>query len=479
MLQSEALNAQALQFPGLNHEGLEGTVLATIINRRVADFKNEHSPCQKRDVPLVSLYEALKGPERHFILECKCSSPTLGSINESLDEDAFASVYSRYADAISVLCEPVFFGGSLERLHYIKQKTNLPVICKDFIIDEQQIDNAYAAGADAVLLMCSVLKFDRLLKLYEYATALGLEAIVETATQEEARFAIGHGFKIAGINNRDLKTLKVDFQTSFDLEFLLDDQKRAVISESGVKSRADVLKLYPFHNFLVGSALCKEQNPLRAVKALTLGYNKVCGINSLEALQAVVKSDAIMAGFIFAPASPRYIRPELAQDIIRQTKAQESLYTVGVFKDQSLDEVIDIASGLCFDYVQLHGKEDVPFILALKEALGGVKIIKALNIEDLSSFEAYETYAPHCDFILFDSKAPGSGLSFDWTKIPHGIDKGRCLLSGGLNLSNLKEAMALGFAGYDINSGVEARKGQKDPNLIKAALAAMNTKEIF
>ncbi len=479
MLQSEALNEQTLQFPGLNHEGLEGTVLAAIINRRVADFKNEQSPVKTRDVPIVSLCEALKGPCRHFILECKCSSPTLGSINESLDADAFASVYSRYADAISVLCEPVFFGGSLKRLRRIKQQTTLPVICKDFIIDEHQIDNAYAAGADAVLLMCSVLKFDRLLKLYEYAKTLGLEAIVETATAQEAQFAIKHGFKIAGINNRDLKTLKVDFQTSFDLKFLLDDKERAVISESGVKSRADVLKLYPFHNFLVGSALCKEQNPLRAVKALTLGYNKVCGINSLEALQEAIRSDAVMAGFIFVPASPRYIEPEFAQEIIDKTKAQESLYTVGVFKDQNPDEVIKIASKLGFDCVQLHGKEDVPYILRLKEALGGVKIIKALNIEDLSSFEAYKTYAPHCDFILFDSKSPGSGQSFDWTKIPEGIDKGRCLLSGGLNLSNLKEAMSLGFAGYDINSGVEKSKGQKDPCLIKAALAAMNTKEIF
>src|SRR5574344_1348318 len=153
MLQAQKLTSQAKAFVGLNTKAIDETVIATIINKKVEDVKNL-KVTGKRTAPLLSLRTALGNKDsRNFILECKKSSPTLGDFCKDFDLDKLIACYETKASAISVLCEEHFFKGSIEFLKYVKERTTLPVICKDFIICKEQIVNAYAAGADAILLM--------------------------------------------------------------------------------------------------------------------------------------------------------------------------------------------------------------------------------------------------------------------------------------------------------------------------------------
>lgn len=467
MLEKSKLSPKALAFKGLNYASLEDSVLATIINARVEDIDLLQTLGTREEVRPSSLKRALRGIERHFIFECKKASPTLGDINQSLDLEKLAHIYSKEANAISVLCEPRFFKGSYENLRFVKQHTSLPVICKDFIISKKQIDLAYEMGADAILLMCSVLDRQTLIDFYNYATSLGLDCIVEVHTKDEADFAYGQLFPIVGINNRDLKTLKINFETSKKLSFLLKDVERSVISESGVKNHLDVKNLNPFKNFLIGSSICEEKRPLRKIREIKYGLNKICGIKTFDALQALIDNKATLAGFILVKNSPRFIEVNKALELIDKTCAQDYLYTTAVFLNQDLNEVFEIAKTSKFDYLQFHGQESLAYIQKVKDKFPKLKLIKALNIYDPNFKEDYQSFAKLCDLILLDSKNPGSGKSFDWTDIPSFVDKSRTLLSGGIKLSNLKEALELGFIGLDLSSGAEIVKGQKDLGLIQ------------
>ena len=473
MLSISSLSPTALSYRGLNHAELDGTVLATIVNARLEDLEELPEASGTRSAPYVSLRQALRGPQRHLILELKSASPTLGDINTALNLRRSVEVYSEFGAAISVLCESRYFKGSFERLKQVKELTDLPVIAKDFVISRKQIKSAYVAGADAILLMCSVLDRPALLDFTAYANSLGLEVILEVTTRSEAEFALENNYPVIGINNRDLKTLQVDFTTARELEGLLLNAGRIVISESGIKSVSDLLSLAPFNNFLVGSSICREADPYRAVLSLRYGYNKICGLKDEAALKAAIDGKATLAGFIFHKKSPRYISPADAKALIESTGAKRFLYTVGVFLDHELPYVVKTCADLKLDYAQLHGHESPDYIRALKAALPALKIIKAFNIRSPQSFMTLQDYAGLCELLLLDSSMPGSGTSFNWEDIPAELDRSRCLLSGGLNAHNAAKALSLGFAGLDVNSGVESAPGVKDPLLITQLLTQL------
>ena len=153
---------------------------------------------------------ALRLPGRRVILEIKAASPSKGVMKTAIDLDDYAKVYGTYADAISVLTEPEFFRGSFERLAAVRERTTRPLLAKDFIVSDRQLLAAYRCGADAVLLMLSVLAPDGYRDLAVKAKALGLEVLTEASSVEEARVALELGAKIIGINNRNLRTLEVD-----------------------------------------------------------------------------------------------------------------------------------------------------------------------------------------------------------------------------------------------------------------------------
>lgn len=471
MLHTEELTLKARNYPGLNYSGIEGTVLATIINAKVLDVKNITLK-GSRTAPLVSLSEALeKKAGRNFILECKQSSPTLGDFCKDFDLDKLIACYEKRACAISVLCEEHFFKGSLEYLKYVKDHCSLPVICKDFIICKEQIDAAYIAGADAVLLMLSVLDRETFEKLFSYAHSLNLDVLTEVDYRDDALYVRSKNIEIVGINNRNLRTLEVDLNNAKELSALFDSSVK-IVSESGIHTHQDLVSLNPIRNFLIGSSLTGEKDVVFKANSMFYGLNKLCGLTTMEAVQAAVDNHVAIGGLIFAPKSPRFVTDEKAYEFVRAFKGQ--IRFAGVFVDEDIEVMVDKAKRLSLDYLQLHGNQSIETILELKNRLPQIGIIRAFNIEGAESFDKVNQYLEYCDLVILDSKNPGSGTSFDWDSVPDTLDKSKCLLSGGIGYDNVLRALSYGFAGLDLNSKLEREKGIKDVKLINDVFSLIN-----
>jgi len=221
-----------------------------------------------------SLHAALKGRRKlSFIAEVKRASPTRGAIRPSADPVAIARTYEAAgASAISVLTDRPHFGGSLADLARVRAAVGIPVLRKDFILDELQLDEARAAGADAALLIVAFVSPQRFAELHAHAVEIGLEVLVETHTEREVAVAVDAGARIVGVNNRDLHTLRVDLGVS---EALMKAVPRGTlkIAESGVASAADARRMFKAgaHGVLVGSSLMSQPDVGDALKSLGCG----------------------------------------------------------------------------------------------------------------------------------------------------------------------------------------------------------------
>ena len=205
---------------------------------------------------------ALTGSEIKFICEVKKASPSLGIICEDFDYIKIAEDYeSAGAAAISVLTEPFYFHGRDEYLTDISRSVKLPLLRKDFIVDEYMIYEAKFLGASAVLLICAVLDDAKIKKYIETAGKLGLAVLTETHDEMEVKRALDCGARIIGVNNRDLKTFEVDIKTSERLKKYVPDDI-IFVSESGIKTRDDVKMLEDIgaHAVLVGETLMRSGN---------------------------------------------------------------------------------------------------------------------------------------------------------------------------------------------------------------------------
>ena len=205
---------------------------------------------------------SLKNKDFAFICEIKKASPSKGVIVEDFPYTDIAQEYEKAgASAISVLTEPHFFKGNDKYLKDVADIVNIPVLRKDFIIDEYQIYQAKLIGADAVLLICAVLDESTLKNFINIATSLKLSCLVETHNEEEIKKALSCNAKIIGINNRDLKTFNVDINTSLKLRKLLPNDK-ILISESGIKIAQDIkmLKDAGFNGALIGESMMLSKN---------------------------------------------------------------------------------------------------------------------------------------------------------------------------------------------------------------------------
>lgn len=174
-----------------------------------------------------------------FIGEIKAASPSKGIIRKDLDPLKIASIYEQKVDAISVITEEDFFLGSLSYLESVKKIVTRPVLRKDFIIDEYQIYESYLSGADAILLIGSVLDRDRSKRFLTLAKELGMSVLYEIHDEGELENALEINAEIIGINNRNLKTMNIDLNTTLRLRPLIPSNK-VVVSESGIKSREHV-----------------------------------------------------------------------------------------------------------------------------------------------------------------------------------------------------------------------------------------------
>jgi indole-3-glycerol phosphate synthase len=214
---------------------------------------------------------ALLTPERvNIIAECKRRSPSRGVLREAYTPDTIARGYERAgAAAISVLTEPAFFDGALEHLESVRAAVSIPLLRKDFMVDEYQLFEAVASGADAVLLIVSALTDDELAGLQRRAESLGLAVLVEVHDAAELDRALAAGARIIGVNNRDLRTMEVDVQASEHLAARIPNDIIAV-SESGLTTAADIARLRAlgYRAFLIGERFMIAPDPAAALAEL-------------------------------------------------------------------------------------------------------------------------------------------------------------------------------------------------------------------
>lgn len=251
------------------------TILQKILTKRaedVSDLKEQKPSFQILAHNRPSLYETLKKANTlQVISEVKRASPSKGDIAIDVDPIEQAKLYEHAGAAcISVLTEPHFFKGSYEDLNAVATNVAIPVLCKDFIIDEVQIDYAKAAGASVILLIVAALDDEKLSTLHTYATAQGLEVLVEVHTEEELMRALQIDAKIIGVNNRNLKTFIVDLAHTKAIGELIQPYDVAFISESGIQSSEDakLVASYNANAILVGETLMKSANVIDDLKSL-------------------------------------------------------------------------------------------------------------------------------------------------------------------------------------------------------------------
>lgn len=212
----------------------------------------------------VSFVDKLKNNEYvSIIAEIKRASPSKGNLNIDLSPRDLAEEYEKGgASAISVLTDRNYFKGSHKDLLEAKESTSLPVLCKDFIIDEAQIDYAYLTGADIILLIVAALNDEELKRLYDYARGKGLDVIVEVHNEEEVDRALLIGPRVIGVNNRNLKTFETDIKNTLKLSTKIKDSGAFLISESGIKDEEDINTLAEagVDGLLVGESFVTSDN---------------------------------------------------------------------------------------------------------------------------------------------------------------------------------------------------------------------------
>ena len=469
---------------------------------------------------------ALRQQDFNFICEVKKASPSKGIIAEHFPYLDIAKEYEvAGAAAISVLTEPDFFKGDKKYLQEIASTVKIPVLRKDFIIDEYQIYQAKVWGASAILLICACLDMPTLTKLRELADSLGLSSLVEAHDENEVQMAIDCGARIIGVNNRNLKDFTVDVQNSVRLRNLVQDDV-IFVSESGLETPEDiqVLRDNNIGVALMGETFMRSPNKVEKLAYLygptyyTLKV-KMCGISKVETIPAVVEAKPDYMGLVFAPSKRqvtvdqaktlveelhkqygnRYSREEVqcSNDVVQDGAVigavqegtatgdahegtltstenasptlihQEAIKTVGVFVNETLENLVTIATEVNLDVVQLHGDEDEAFIQSLKERTN-VEIWKAVQIRSAADAEAWIDSS--ADMLLFDAyhkdERGGTGEVFDWSCLD---DFERpFMLAGGIDSTNVARAIrTVRPYGIDISSGIET-EGVKDNEKIKA-----------
>ena len=390
---------------------------------------------RRRDIPGgVSTMEpfafekALKAPGISFICEVKKASPSKGLIAPYFPYTEIAQDYDNAgASCISCLTEPHWFRGSSKYLTEIRRVTDIPILRKDFTVDEYMIREAKAIGADAVLLICAILDSVQLRDFRQLADSLGLSAIFEAHNADEIRMAADAGARIIGINNRNLKDFTVDIRHAGELRELVPDGT-IFISESGVKGRDDI----------------KNAEAMRA-DAVLVGETLMRARNKGRRLMELSRITAEKAAALKAKLDP-------------------GIKAVGVFVDEDENVVIDLLRRGIIDLAQLHGHETDDVAGRIRSATGK-RVIKAVVMKDASSAEVR---FPSADFMLFDA-GRGSGRTFNWNYLNDRLPERPFFLAGGLSPDNVADAVrkVRPFA-VDVSSGVEDGETGKSYEKMKA-----------
>lgn len=258
---------------------MKGTVLERIVASTQARIERERAAVSADQLAATAFAReplgfehALRQRGPSIIAEVKLASPSEGPIAPDADPVAVAQAYAANgAAAISVLTEPEFFRGSLDYLRNIRAALpQMPLLMKDFVVDEYQLLQGRAAGADAALLIVAALGKKRLKTLAFAADELGLETLVEVHTADELKIALDLGVSLIGVNNRDLKTLAVSLDVARELAARMQDSGATLVAESGIRTAADIADLasHGYHAFLIGTHLIRSGRPGEALAEL-------------------------------------------------------------------------------------------------------------------------------------------------------------------------------------------------------------------
>ncbi|MCQ2536426.1 MAG: bifunctional indole-3-glycerol-phosphate synthase TrpC/phosphoribosylanthranilate isomerase TrpF [Lachnospiraceae bacterium] len=418
----------------------------------------------KSKLPAFAFENAIKERQFGFICEVKKASPSKGVIAEDFPYADIACDYERAGAAcISCLTEPYFFQGKDEYLTEIKRRVNIPVIRKDFVVDEYMIYQAKVIGADAVLLICSILTDEQLENYSKIAKDLGLSALVETHDEEEVQRALKAGATLIGVNNRNLKDFTVDIGNSMRLRNLVPPEI-TFIAESGIKTASDIkaLKEAKVNGALIGETFMRSPEKTKMLGILDGTRVKICGLRRLEDIDFVnaVKPDYI--GFVFAK-SKRQIDDRTAE--VLRARLMSGIKAVGVFVNEPISHVASLCKKGIIDVVQLHGDETEDYIEALRNHID-VPIIKAFRIKEESDLK--DALHSSAELVLLDTFVEGTyggtGKSFDASMIPG--DFRRAVIAGGIDASNVEEIIKQNHPYcIDVSSGVET-DGYKDKEKI-------------
>lgn len=408
--------------------------------------------------------KALSGKDFSLICEVKKASPSKGVIAVDFPYRAIAADYERAgAAAISVLTEPDFFQGDDRYLSEIKEAVGIPVLRKDFTIDEYQLYEAKCIGADAVLLICALLPTEALRRYIAICDKLGLSCLVEAHDAAEVKSALAAGARVIGVNNRNLRDFSVDMENSLRLRALVPPSVRFV-SESGIQTPEDIARLRQagVDAALVGETLMRSADKLGALAALygekPRAKLKLCGLTRPKDVAAVNDCRPDYVGFVFAE-SRRRVSPENAAAL--KARLAPGIEAVGVFVNEAPARIAALLEAGVIDLAQLHGDEDERAVRALKR-LTAKPVIKAVRVGCAADLAPWKEST--ADYLLLDARAPkaygGTGRTFDWD-LAAGLAR-PFFLAGGIGARNAAAAIrrAAPYA-LDVSSGAET-DGVKD-----------------
>ena len=426
--------------------------------------------------------ERLAEPGLHLMAEVKRSSPSAGRIADAaLDIVAQARAYEAGgAAAISVLCEPHWFGGSVEDLRRVRAAIAIPVLAKEFVVDVRQLPQLRAAGADVVLLLAVLHPARRLAALVDASFDVGLEPLVEAHDERELRAALGTSARLIGINNRDLRSLQVDPRRADRLRALVPDD-RLVIAESGARDTDTVARwrAVGFDGALVGEALMRAVDPAAAARAFVAAGRqpsdpanvarrplvKICGITDEAGIRAAVRADADAIGLNVVPGTPRALDVAEAAHLAMVARASarpgRRPRVVLVTADPDPTHLAASVAAVDPDVIQDNG-------LAATRAATDRRLWRAIHVapdEQATAVAghldaAHRLLADGVEHLLLDTAggphAGGTGTRADASVAASIARQVPVILAGGLDPANVASALReIPAIGVDVASGVE------------------------
>ena len=470
-------------------------IVREIAERRRADVRDEmarlslddHLAIAAATLPPRPILDQLAAPGLHVIAEIKRRSPSAGEIADA-DEDIVARARAYEAGgavAISVLCEPHWFGGSVDDLRAIRAAVSIPVLAKEFVVEPIQLPHLRAAGADLVLLLAVLHPAKRLSRLVERALEIGLEPLVEAHDEKELERALATPARIIGLNNRDLRTLDVDTERAIRLRPLIPDD-RIVVGESGVRDAATVAawRAVGFDAALVGEALVRSADPAAAVRTFVsagrvpadpanqaaVPFVKICGVTDADGILAAVRAGADAIGLNLVPGTPRALSLPEAIELRRVARALSPAgripTIVAVTADLAAHAIADIVAALDPDAVQLSGAEPPESIAAIGRPAWKVLHLPAAEPEEVTAAAApivglgREYLAAGAERLLLDTaggRHPGGTGTRAAPSLAAAVAREiPVILAGGLTPSTVAEAVrGTPAIGVDVASGVE------------------------